>query len=459
VTVSDPPAIDAPQVVTVTVQVGFSTPLAIDQYVAPGTAADTPISPGPGASCASYLVLGCPPSLSASTQTGGQWLSVSVNAEGTLQWPWSASVHFSPTAGMTSGSYAGNVSVTNSDDNLTIPVTMQVTTEPIAVASTSQIDVRLAAGGPATTYPFLPAISFANTGLGTLTIGDVSGSGPGVSAYNYAGLAIVTVDPGSLVPGAYTGTVTVGCNGANCPLQIPVNLEVDAQGPPVITYQSVTDNATFSPSNPVAPGDVCVLKGAQLSLEPAASAANVPLPVQLGGASVLVNNVQAPLYYTSFGQIAFQMPSSTAPGPALVQVVRGQETSNTVTVNQVTPFYPAIVVITDSSYNLRDANHPSHAGDWLILWSIGLGATSPAVPDGTAAPANPPASAIAKPQVVFLGANTMEPVTPVFAGLSPGGVGLYQVNVQIPSDMPSGNVSVKLGSGAAYSNSIQIAVQ
>ncbi|MGO9257659.1 MAG: hypothetical protein ACLQU1_15305 [Bryobacteraceae bacterium] len=47
---------------------------------------------------------------------------------------------------------------------------------------------------------------------------------------------------------------------------------------------------------------------------------------------------------------------------------------------------PGIAVVTDTAYNLLDAFHPAHAGVTLILWAIGLGPTTPAVPDGTAAP-------------------------------------------------------------------------
>jgi len=93
------------------------------------------------------------------------------------------------------------------------------------------------------------------------------------------------------------------------------------------------DNATFVLGAAVAPGDVCIVKGDQLSLGDPASAAGFPLPTSLGGATVLVNYVLAPLYYTSFGQIAFQMPYTTTTGTALVQVVRDGQAGNAATVN------------------------------------------------------------------------------------------------------------------------------
>jgi len=82
------------------------------------------------------------------------------------------------------------------------------------------------------------------------------------------------------------------------------------------------DNATFKPDDAVSAGDVVIVKGEQLSLSDPSVAETAPLPTrlptQLGGATVLVNGSAAPLFYSSFGQIAFQVPGGTAPGTALV---------------------------------------------------------------------------------------------------------------------------------------------
>jgi uncharacterized protein (TIGR03437 family) len=46
-----------------------------------------------------------------------------------------------------------------------------------------------------------------------------------------------------------------------------------------------------------------------------------------------------------------------------------------------------------------------------------------------------------------------------YAGLAPGLVGLYQVNVQVPNDAPTGNaVSLALSVGGATSNTVTIAI-
>src|ERR1019366_10559590 len=111
----------------------------------------------PGSSC---------PSVTASTQDGGMWLAVSLDPMGTLYFTDTAYIHLAPPATMTPGTYSGSVAV-NDYAIRTIPVTMRVTTQPIAVPSTPQIHLRLAEGGPAAAYPFLPPISLTNSGMGT----------------------------------------------------------------------------------------------------------------------------------------------------------------------------------------------------------------------------------------------------------------------------------------------------
>lgn len=52
-------------------------------------------------------------------------------------------------------------------------------------------------------------------------------------------------------------------------------------------------------------------------------------------------------------------------------------------------------------------------------------------------------------------------VTPAYAGLTPGSVGLYQINVAIPSNVERGNaipVFLEIGNGV-FSNEVDIAIQ
>ena len=191
---------------------------------------------------------------------------------------------------------------------------------------------------------------------------------------------------------------------------------------------------------------------------------------------MLVNGLAAPMYYSSYGQLAFQMPVNTSVGTARVAVLRDGQTSNTVTVN-VAERAPKLLLIGTTPYgaiqNAADYSipmpsgalpgaltHPASIGDTLLIYAIGMGATSPAVATGDPAPGKAPFATLTNtPMVVFGSSIAGIPATPSFAGLSPGFAGLYQINVQIPEDVPKGMVDVTVAFGTTASNSVKIVVQ
>ena len=106
------------------------------------------------------------------------------------------------------------------------------------------------------------------------------------------------------------------------------------------------------------------------------------------------------------------------------------------------------------------ASRPATVGDTLIFYALGFGQTSPPATEGVAAAGLP---SIANCQMIFgqsviLGPNVV--ATPSYCGLTPGLVGLYQVNVTVPFGTPKGvAVPVSLAIGSVTSNSVAIAVQ
>ena len=77
-------------------------------------------------------------------------------------------------------------------------------------------------------------------------------------------------------------------------------------------------------------------------------------------------------------------------------------------------------------------------------------------PSGSAAGSDPLSDTLATPTVMIGGVAA--PVS--FSGLAPGFVGLYQVNVPVPDNVPSGPaVSVVVTIGGVNSNTVTIAVQ
>ncbi len=310
ITVADNDAgvVDAPQTITVTVAVGGSVPSNLDVYVAAGSARDITF-----ATTNSQLV-GI-----AKTTDGASWLSLAVDGTGTFRFLFPYRVHLAPPSAMSSGTYSGTLATSGSSfpaDNKSIPVTMRVTTQPIAQASTDHVRVRLAQGA----LPLTSVIALTNQGQGTLALQDALGSGGSwLAAATSGNAAVLTLDAGTLSPGVYTGSVAISSNAANGTITVPVDFTVVAKGAPVINYQGVVDNGTFTAGDTVARGDVMVVLGDQLSFSPLTIGQPPPLATQVGGASVTVNGRPAPMYYSSYGQLAFQMPYEITNGTAIVQ--------------------------------------------------------------------------------------------------------------------------------------------
>jgi uncharacterized protein (TIGR03437 family) len=83
---------------------------------------------------------------------------------------------------------------------------------------------------------------------------------------------------------------------------------------------------------------------------------------------------------------------------------------------------------------LATDSNPIHPGDELVIYLTGLGQTNPAGNTGYPAPGNPLSNALTATTVTLGGMNL--PV--IYAGLAPGEVGVYQINVSVPGGTPTG---------------------
>jgi uncharacterized protein (TIGR03437 family) len=424
---------------------------------------------------------------SATTQDRNDWLSLGLvsNGQGSFTFVFPYTIHLAPLPANVPGTYTGSLSISGSafaGDNKNVAVTMNVTTQPIAQTSSQSLNVRLAQSAK----PYVAAITVSNLGLGTLTVQSVTASGGAwLTASQSGNVAVITMDPGSLTPGLYTGSIAIASNAVNALPPIPVNFQVLAAGTPYIPFQGVVDGATFTPGDAVSPGDIVTIFGEQLSYAAPSTGGAPPLPAMLNTTQVFVNGEPASLYYNSYGQINFQMPSDVSAGTALVKVVRDGQTGNTVSVG-IANRAPRLLVYSAGFGAIVNADgcggiapctlggslpfpanlsqpgypaYPAKVGDTLELYAIGLGATNPSVAMGQPAPSSTLAYLATMPSVRF-GSNLFSPsVIPDFAGLSPGFAGLYQVNVRIPANAPKGVVGVSLVFPDSTSNQVLIAIQ
>ncbi len=210
--------------------------------------------------------------------------------------------------------------------------------------------------------------------------------------------------------------------------------------------------ATFTAGMPVAPGSIASTFGTYTASQTNA-APSYPLPRKLGETEVFVAGSAVPLYYASPRQINFQVPASLPPGQALLDVrVGGQSVSRgalTVASNA-----PGIFVAANADFSVNSASRPAHRGEVLHIFGTGQGVVSPAVPDGAAAPAQPPATSTVLPAVYL--ADRQLPI--LFSGPTPGIAGLWQLDVALPNDAPTGTLLTLTVAYAQLSSQVTVAV-
>jgi uncharacterized protein (TIGR03437 family) len=218
--------------------------------------------------------------------------------------------------------------------------------------------------------------------------------------------------------------------------------------------ESIGNVASYA-VNATPPGSVFVLFGTNLATKEA-PAISVPLATKLLTTSVTVNGQAVPLFYVSPGQIDAQMPWDTPAGAvASVVVNNGSAASNAAAVYVPATGTPGIsvygtdrAVVTNADGTVNSASAPASVGDEVVAWFTGGGPVNAAGPlvTGAAAPSG-------LSWVTGTNSITVNGVTAVidYIGLTPGSVGLYQVNFVIPS-VPKGTYPLQINIAGQLSN-------
>lgn len=209
-----------------------------------------------------------------------------------------------------------------------------------------------------------------------------------------------------------------------------------------------------------APGTLVSAFGVGLGTAPT-QAPSLPLPRTLGGATVLVNGIAAPLLYVSPTQINYQIPYELGGSTAdiIIQSAAGSTTSQQIQLAVASPGVfqcGGLACAQHANYTMVSSSNPAKPGETVILYVAGLGRTAPSVPSGTAAPTSPLALTVTVPTVTI----GNQPAAVSFSGLTPGFAGLYQLNVAVPLGLPTfnGAAPVVITAGALASPTAKLAV-
>jgi uncharacterized protein (TIGR03437 family) len=244
---------------------------------------------------------------------------------------------------------------------------------------------------------------------------------------------------------------------------------------------AVVNAATFQAGVPVAQGSLAALFSSGICDQPQ-TAPGMPWPASLANRQIVVNDsLVAPLYVAVAGQINFQLPSASPVGVNRI-AVRTSDTGELLAGMplSIAPASPGLFtvsmngtgqgVVVNQDGTLNSSSNPAARGSAITLYGTGQGRVSPPVPDGGPAPFGPLSGTVTVPasdaksclssqqsMCVVLG-NGIGPIQ--FSGLAPGWVGLWQINITVPSDASTGTaVPVKVVINGVPSNTITIAIR
>ncbi len=387
------------------------------------------------------------------TQTGGSWLSADTSSVGSVKVTGKAT-------GLSAGVYGGTVTIVPSDgspsQDIAVSLVVTASSGPAAQSSRSPaaanctpsklvLAMRQLAnnfsspvGWPVNLEGFLSDdcgdTVTAATVIATFSNGDPALALPSLGTGIYsatwkpqntaATTVTVRASQGSLTPAVVLLTGNVGTNNAP---------------PPIIGTGGVVNAASFAPGADLAPGSIVSVFGSNLGTANT-NALTFPLPTTLANIKLTIGGIDAPLFFSSTGQVNAQIPVELVPGTQSQVVPRGIPASGaeldgvpeSITVSAA---HPGIFTtngtqgaILNVANQLVDATHPATSGDVIVIFCTGLGAVTPPVATGQA----PSSGTVAlMPSVTIAGASAAIQ----YAGVAPGFVGLYQVNAVVPSGL------------------------
>ncbi|MBV9771114.1 MAG: hypothetical protein JOZ32_16195 [Bryobacterales bacterium] len=226
---------------------------------------------------------------------------------------------------------------------------------------------------------------------------------------------------------------------------------------PAIAAGGVVNAASYTPT--VSPGALASIFGSNFTGTGLDAIASLPLPASLGGVSVAVNGTAAPVLYASSTQVNFQIPWETKTGTGTITVSTNGLASAAVsiTVQAAAPglfVQNAHAVVQNSDFTLNSSSNPAKVGGTIMAYLTGAGAVSLQPADGAAAGSNP-LSTVTSTVTATIASQSAQVS---FAGLAPDFVGLWQVNIVVPSGLTQGDFPLTVSVGGQSSNPANVSV-
>ena len=230
----------------------------------------------------------------------------------------------------------------------------------------------------------------------------------------------------------------------------------NAAAPVVLAVIPIVEDKTLAT---FAPGELVEIYGTNLA-QVTTDLSGWPggsLPRALNGVAVAVGGQFARMLYVSPLQVNAELAFETPVGSQLLSVNNGIAPSNAISMN-VAGIAPALygIVFKNADFSLVGPSNPARAGDVLVLYTTGMGQTTPILTTGQTVPLGPPFFNTAPATVTIGGRNA----TVIYSIAAPPYVaGLYQMAVTLPAALGPGSVPIVLSAGGLASNIVTIPVQ
>lgn len=207
-----------------------------------------------------------------------------------------------------------------------------------------------------------------------------------------------------------------------------------------ISFQAtaVLNAASFQPD--FSPGSAISVFGIGLART------GIPTAVEIGGRQAQV------LFATPF-QLNAVLPLDLSPGSWPLRITSAYGTAEAqIEVRDASPAVFRLsatqAAVTNQNASINAPNNPAPRGQVIVVYGTGFGAVQDA--QGALRRTATPVTA----RVAGVDLNV------VYAGLTPGSIGLYQINIQLPSDLPPGLFqSLELTQGGVTANPIPVAIR
>jgi uncharacterized protein (TIGR03437 family) len=290
------------------------------------------------------------------------------------------------------------------------------------------------------------------------------------------GEVAVSVNPAGLPVGVHRGFVELAWLGSENTIQVPVSLNIVSPTAPLISQGGVVNAADYTanaePAGELTGGMFIAVFGERLA-ERTELAPSVPLPTSLGGASLSIGGIAAPMVFASDRQLVAVVPQALTQQQGAAQnvtqadvvVVRSGEFSPTEQV-RLAPVRPVLFsqdqtgagpgaiqnVLGGGQVQLNTFQDPARPVSTITVYGTGFGRTQRPVLDGFAA--NGPNALAGSVRLVVGGVDALV----LYAGLS-GLPHLYQVNATLDVTTPIGcEVPVRVVIDGVESNEVTAAV-